>query len=56
MNSVSIKCNKTDNKTYSNTMFRQAFLLSQYSFMYNILSVQTHNIGNISLKNGKQNS
>ena len=37
--------------------FRQAFLLSQYAlFVYNILSVQTHNICNIFLTDGKQNS
>ena len=36
-----------------NTMFRQTFLLSQYSF---ILSVQTHNVRNIFLTAGQQNS
>ena len=34
------------------TMFRQTLLLSQYSFVYNILSAQTHNISNIFLTAG----
>ena len=48
-----MKINKATYASY--TMFRQTFLLSQYLFEYNILSVQTHNIRNIFLRAGQQN-